>query len=114
MGRCCPYMGCPYNGFVNRLFLVAAFCVLSAGLVCAQDWKSAEALPGVDLNALTPAQKTTVLKILREHDCSCGCGMKMAQCRALDPSCSYSRGLAGVIAQAIKDGKSEADALGAA
>jgi protein-disulfide isomerase len=100
---------------VNRFFLIAVFGLLCAGSVCAaQDWKGAEALPGVDLNGLSPAQKTTVLKILREHDCSCGCGMKMAQCRMLDPSCSYSRGLAGVIAQAIKDGKSEADALAAA
>ncbi len=97
---------------MRHFFLL--LCVLGAFIVYAQDWKSAEALPAVDLNGLSPAQKATVLKILREHDCSCGCGMKMAQCRMEDPSCSYSRGLAGVIVQAIKDGKSEGDALAAA
>jgi protein-disulfide isomerase len=97
---------------MRHFFLL--LCVLGACVVFAQDWKSAEALPAVDLNGLSRAQKGTVLKILREHDCSCGCGMKMAQCRMLDPSCAYSRGLAGVIVQAIKDGKSEGDAVAAA
>jgi len=68
--------------------------VLGAGVLCAQEWRSADTLPGVDFNGLTSAQKATVLKILREHDCSCGCGMKMAQCRVQDPNCSYSKGLA--------------------
>lgn len=97
---------------MRHFFLL--LCALGAFIVYAQDWKSAEALPAVDLNGMSSAQKASVLKILREHDCSCGCGMKMAQCRMLDPSCSYSRGLAGVIVQAIKEGKSEGDALAAA
>jgi protein-disulfide isomerase len=94
--------------------ILAALLVLSACVVCAQDWKSADALPAVDFNGLTPAQKATALKILRDHDCSCGCGMKMAQCRVQDPSCSYSKGLASEVVQAIKNGKSEADAVAAA
>jgi protein-disulfide isomerase len=93
---------------------VLLLCVLGAGVLCAQEWRSAEALPGVDFNGLTSAQKATVLKILREHDCSCGCGMKMAQCRVQDPNCSYSKGLASEIIQAIKTGKSETDAVAAA
>jgi protein-disulfide isomerase len=101
-----------YNRFMKRFFLL--FCALSACVLCAQEWKNADALPGVDFNGLTPAQKTTALKVLREHDCSCGCGMKMAQCRVQDPSCSYSRGLASVVVEAIKGGKSEADAIAAA
>jgi protein-disulfide isomerase len=40
--------------------------------------------------------------------------MKMAQCRVEDPGCSVSRGLAGVIADAIKSGKKENEALAAA
>jgi protein-disulfide isomerase len=88
--------------------------VLGAGVLCAQEWRSADTLPGVDFNGLTSAQKATVLKILREHDCSCGCGMKMAQCRVQDPNCSYSKGLASEVIQAIKTGKSETDALAAA
>src|SRR2546423_5884894 len=99
---------------MSQFLLRVAICVFAACLVYAQDWKNADMLNGVDFSSLSPAQKATVLKILREHDCSCGCGMKMAQCRMLDPSCSYSRGLASVIVQAIKDGKSEADAVTAA
>jgi protein-disulfide isomerase len=99
---------------MSQFLLRVAICVFAACLVYAQDWKNADTLNGVDFSSLSPAQKATVLKILREHDCSCGCGMKMAQCRMLDPSCSYSRGLASVIVQAIKDGKSEADAVTAA
>lgn len=115
-----PY--CSYNGSMNSFLLracnlagiLAALCMLGACVVWAQDWKNADALPAVDFNGLTPAQKATALKILREHDCSCGCGMKMAQCRVQDPSCSYSKGLASEVVQAIKNGKSEADAITAA
>lgn len=99
---------------MSQLLLRAALLVFGACIVWAQDWKTADSLNGVDLGGLSAGQKATVLKILREHDCSCGCGMKMAQCRMLDPSCSYSRGLAGVIVQANKEGKSEADAIAAA
>ncbi|MFL6350290.1 MAG: DsbA family protein [Bryobacteraceae bacterium] len=97
---------------MKRLLLL--LFALGACVVCAQEWKKVDALPGVDLNGLTSAQKATALKILREHDCSCECGMKMAQCRVQDPSCSYSRGLATVIVDALKSGKSEPDAIAAA
>ena len=40
--------------------------------------------------------------------------MKLAQCRVEDPSCSYSTGLAATIVAAVKQGKSEADAIAAA
>jgi protein-disulfide isomerase len=93
---------------------VAGFCLLGAALLFAQDWKTAAILPGVDLTGLTPAQKATVLRILRAQNCTCGCAMKMAQCRVEDPGCSVSRGLAGVIADAIKSGKKENEALAAA
>jgi len=93
---------------------VAGFCLLFAALLFAEDWKTATTLPGVDMTGLTPAQKATVLKILREQGCTCGCNMKMAQCRVEDPGCSYSRGLAKVIVGAIKEGKKESDALNAA
>ena len=89
-------------------------CALGGLVLCAQEWKNVDALPAVDFTGLTSAQKATALKILREHDCSCGCGMKMAQCRVQDPSCSYSRGLASVVVEALKSGKSEADAIAAA
>lgn len=90
------------------LFLLAALAAL------AQDWKTADTLPGIDLGGLSAAQKTSVLKILRDHGCSCGCNMKLAQCRAVDPNCSYSKGLANTIVDAIRQGKSETDAIAAA
>jgi protein-disulfide isomerase len=40
--------------------------------------------------------------------------MKVAQCRMVDPNCSFSTGLAQVIVAAVKQGKSETEALAAA
>jgi protein-disulfide isomerase len=115
-------VACSYNGSMNYLALrasklagiLAALCLLGACAVWAQDWKNADVLPAVDFSGLTAAQKASALKILREHDCSCGCGMKMAQCRVQDPNCSYSKGLAASVVEALKSGKSEEDAIAAA
>ena len=93
-----------------RAVIIAGLSVLGAALVSAQDWTAAESLPAVDLSGLTPAQKGTVLQLLRAHDCVCGCGMKVAECRVKDPNCYYSRGLASEVVAAVKQGKSAADA----
>lgn len=77
-------------------------------------WQTATDLPLVDLSSLNAEQQATVLKILRDFDCSCQCGMKLAECRMKDPKCYYSRGLAKVIADSIQSGKSESDARKAA
>jgi protein-disulfide isomerase len=69
-------------------------------------WKTAETLGDVDLSELTPVQKKAVLKILREEDCSCQCGMKTAECIMKDTNCSYSRTIAKIAIQGVKDGKS--------
>ena len=69
-------------------------------------WKTSETLGNVDLSSLTPVQKKAVLKILREEDCSCQCGMKTAECIMKDPNCSYSRALAKIAIEGVKDGKS--------
>jgi protein-disulfide isomerase len=92
----------------------AGLCLLGAFVAFAQDWKTADALPGLDLGGLSAVQKTTVLKILREHGCSCGCNMKLAECRVVDPNCSFSKGLASVVIDAVRQGKSETDAIAAA
>lgn len=99
---------------MSLLLRSAGFCLLSALLAFAQDWKTADSLPGIDLSNLSAAQRATVLNILRDHGCSCGCNMKLAECRMVDPNCSYSKGLAGVIIDAVRQGKSEADAAAAA
>jgi protein-disulfide isomerase len=101
--------------FLSRHVGILAFaCLLTSGTLLAQDWKTATTLPGVDFSGLSVPQKAAVLKILREQGCSCGCSMKMAQCRMEDPSCSYSTGLAATVVQAIKDGKTPDQAIQAA
>jgi protein-disulfide isomerase len=80
----------------------------------AQEWQTVTNLAGVDFSGLTPAGKVHALHALRTLDCSCGCGMKVAECRVKDPPCSFSRGLAAVTVGAIKAGKTEAAAIAAA
>jgi protein-disulfide isomerase len=92
---------------------VALVCLFLAAVLFSQDWQTASTLPSVDMTGLTAAQKTVALKILRAHDCPCGCAMKMAECRFKDPGCSYSRALAGIVVDALKKGGSESDALDA-
>ena len=82
-----------------------------AALLRAQDWQTATDLAGGDLTGLTPAKKTLALKALRTQACTCGCAMKVAQCRVEDPHCSYSRGLASITVGAIKEGKSVDEAI---
>lgn len=91
-----------------------ALITFAALCLSAQDWKTAATLPGIDLSGLSPAQKDTVLKTLRENPCSCGCGMKLAECRVADPQCQYSTGMAKIIIDSIKQGKSAEDGLQAA
>ena len=78
----------------------------SASAPAADAWKTSETLGNIDLSELTPVQKKAVLKIAREQDCSCQCGMKTAECIMKDPNCSYSRALAKIAIQGVKDGKS--------
>jgi protein-disulfide isomerase len=85
--------------------------LLFACTIAAQDWKTAGALPNVDFSGLSSAQRTFVLKVVRETDCTCQCGMKVAECRVKDPSCSYSTGFAKELVDALRSGKSEPDAL---
>ena len=88
-------------------------CFFGAALLFAQDWQTSPSLPGVDFTGLTPAQKNVALKVLRANGCPCGCGMKMAECRTMDPNCSYSKTLAAIAVASAKNGGSEADVLAA-
>jgi protein-disulfide isomerase len=92
---------------------IAGLCILSAVLLFGQDWTTATVLTSVDFAGLTPAQKTEVLKLLRANNCTCGCGMKMAECRMKDPNCGYSKNLAALIVDSIKHGKTEAQTIAA-
>ena len=87
---------------------------LGAVLLFAQDWKTLVKLPDVDLSGLSPVRARAVLRLLRNHDCTCGCGMKIAECRVKDPGCAYSKGVSAAMADAIRAGKNENDAIAAA
>jgi protein-disulfide isomerase len=94
---------------------IAACCVLGAALLLAQtDWRTAIQLPGVDFSGLSPVKTRALLRLLRNHDCVCGCDMKVAECRVKDPNCSWSKGLAAAMADALRAGKDENGAIEAA
>ena len=101
------------RGVMCRVGTLLLICVAGVGLLSVPA-AGADALPGVDMSGLTPGQTTLVLKILESHDCGCGCGFKIAECRVKDSACSYSKGLAKTIVEAIKSGKNEAEAMDAA
>jgi protein-disulfide isomerase len=100
-----------HNINMMRLRLALLALCASATLVAqepdaAATWQTSETLGNIDISDLTPVQKKAVLKIVREQDCSCLCGMKTAECIVKDPNCSYSRTIAKIAIQGVKDGKS--------
>jgi len=66
-----------------------------------------EGLDGVDLSGLTEEQTKLALKVLNETDCTCGCGMRVAQCRVEDQNCPRSPVLARAIVDAVRRGGNE-------
>jgi protein-disulfide isomerase len=84
---------------ISILFLTAVL------LTAADEWQTATTLPGVDLSKLTPKQKTAALAGMREEGCPCGCDLKVAQCRVVDPNCALSRRLAAKITIIAASGK---------
>ena len=47
-------------------------------------------IPGVDLSALSAAQKEEALRRLNSDGCPCGCQLTLAQCRINDAACDIS------------------------
>ena len=93
----------PRSFLQGPLFLL----ILLSAIASAQEpWTTSATLPGVDLAALSATQKQKALQMLRDHACPCGCGFKVAECRVKDPGCAYSNGLAAIVTQGVKDGKS--------
>src|SRR5215467_351944 len=91
-----------------RAYLLPAALSMGTFILLAQDWQTATELNGVDLSNLTAGRKNRALHALRTEACSCGCGMKIAECRVKDPSCTFSRGLSATLVDSIRKGKSEA------
>jgi len=85
---------------------------LFLGVVCLAQgtWQTATELPGVDWHGISGAHKQAALKFMREEQCTCGCTMKMAECRMKDPSCSYSRKETAMAVKGFEEGKT-ADAV---
>ncbi len=88
---------------LGMVALCAAMCV---SLLAQAEWSTATDLPNVDFAGLTPAQKETALKILRNESCTCGCQMKLAQCRMVDPPCSDSKALASIVVEGVRSRRS--------
>jgi thiol-disulfide isomerase/thioredoxin len=61
----------------------------------------ATSIPGVDLAKLSPAKRTEAIKALNAEDCTCGCGLTLAECRINDPTCSVSLPLAQKMVEKI-------------
>jgi hypothetical protein len=61
----------------------------------------ATSIPGVDLTKLTPAKRTEAIKALNADDCTCGCGLTVAECRINDPTCSVSLPIAQKMVEKI-------------
>lgn len=81
------------------LLFVAAICLAQTS------WQTATTLPGVDFTGLTKANRDVALAVLRTEGCTCGCSMKVAECRMSDPSCGTSRRLAGFVVKEASEGK---------
>ena len=88
-----------------------AIALIAASLCFAQDWKKTTDLPGVSFEGLTADQKLAALVAMREFNCTCGCSMKVAQCRIEDPPCGHSKTLAAMAVTAARQGKSSAEIM---
>jgi len=88
-----------------RCFPLLAALAVFGGLTLAApaDWTAATELPNVDFTGLSSAQKELALKILRGESCTCGCNMKLAECRIVDPPCGDSRALAAIVVEGVRN-----------
>jgi hypothetical protein len=103
-------MGLPARGFT-----ITATAALAAAVLIAQpDWRSVVNVPAVDFSGLSPVKSRALLRLLRNHDCTCGCEMKVAECRVKDPGCAWSKGVAAAMGDALRAGKDENAAVEAA
>jgi len=107
----------PGNMIPIRTALPAALFLLAiempfpaAAQTDAASWQKETQFAGLDQNGLSPAQKSTLLNVLRTGSCNCGCTMKVAECRVKDPRCGRSRGLSATVVRELREGKS-ADAI---
>ena len=75
------------------------------GQVMLANAKDATEYPGVDLSKLNADQRKAAQRQLNENNCSCGCGLTVAQCLVNDTSCAISKAMAERVVQALLTGK---------
>lgn len=95
-----------------RFYNVVAVAVVAVSAALAQkpapsaiNWETSTELPGVDTKGLTPQQSKIAFAAMREEGCTCGCQMKVAECRVKDPACSYSRAISALTVKEAHTGK---------
>jgi protein-disulfide isomerase len=86
-------------------FLICFFAAIALFAQNPDAWKTADVLGAIDISGLTPVQKKAVLKITRDQDCSCQCGMKVAECVNKDPNCTYAKQLVAIAIKGVQEGK---------
>ena len=74
------------------------------GQVMLANAKNATEYPGVDLSQLNDEQKLTARRQINETECSCGCGLTVAQCLVNDSSCAVSKEMAAQTVEEILAG----------
>jgi len=75
------------------------------GQVLLTNAKNATEYPGVDLSRLNAEQKKTAQRQLNENQCTCGCGLTVAQCLVNDTSCEVSKGMAKQVVEDLLAGR---------
>ena len=75
--------------------------VKDTGQVFLSNAAQATEIPGVDLSALSPEQRTAALRRLNEDSCACGCQLTLAQCRINDTMCDISLPMAQRVVEEI-------------
>ena len=98
-------MRCFFRLALLALSSLAPVALTSLPLLAQTNWTTATELPGVDFTGLTAAQKDLALKILRSETCTCGCNMKLAECRVVDPPCGDSKSLVSIVIEGVRNNR---------
>jgi hypothetical protein len=78
---------------------------VDTGQVMLANAKNATEYPGVDLSKLNADQRIAARRHLNEMQCTCGCGLTVAQCLVNDTSCDISKGMAKQVVDTLLTGK---------
>jgi thiol-disulfide isomerase/thioredoxin len=79
---------------------------IEEGKARVKDAAQSNKIPGIDLAALSPELRATILQRLNSEHCTCGCGLTLAQCRVDDPDCAVSLPIAqALVKKAVEAGK---------